>query len=106
MKNLKKGTKTKIRSITIQPLEGANFQRPYPYHIKPNGLVERQDFWKGNPYRLLGFSLRPVAGSIDITRKEFFEKPESILSMFPVFASKDKEWYTSKIYITEFHINQ
>lgn len=50
--------------ITIQPGQTSDatpdsfdpmLAMPYPYHILPDDTVDRQDFWRGSPARLVGF---------------------------------------------------
>ena len=38
---------------------------PYPYHIDSEGNVLRQDFWRGDPSRLIGFqAIHPGAAAV------------------------------------------
>jgi hypothetical protein len=69
---------------------------PYPYFINQKGMVGRQDFWKGKPFKLIGFS--PIKtqkfhkNQIDL--KTFFKNPQKALGFYPIFEHKDGEWYT------------
>lgn len=93
-------TKEKIKSITIQPASPKEdpFKMPYPYHITRTGLVGRQDFWHGSPYRLIGFSKKPKAGEVELMLAEFWEEPQQAVGMYPVFADQENNWstYTTK----------
>jgi len=88
--------------IKIQQKELADHFLPYPYFIEKGGLISRQDFWQGNPYKLLGFSKKPKAGSIDLTFKDFWKKPGECVGMFPVFSTAQDTWTTHKIAIASF----
>jgi len=85
--------------IKVQPEELKDKTLPYPYFIEKDGLVGRQDFWKGKPYRLLGFSKKPVAGDIELIFAEFWKSPKKATGMYAVFTSKRGQWTTSTIII-------
>ena len=78
---------------------------PYPYHISKTGLVGRQDFWKGNPYRLIGFSNKPKAGSVDLELSAFISVPVQAINLYPVFADQQDNWFTEKVKIVSVHVN-
>ncbi len=80
--------------IKIQPQELDDMTLPYPYFINEDGSVGRQDFWKGNPKKLIGFSAQPSTGSILVFRNMFFEKPEAAVGLYPVFEADDGHWFT------------
>ena len=88
--------KEKKSNIRIQPKERKNKVLPYPFFINEKGLVERQDFWKGKPYKLIGFS--PIKeqkfDKKQIDLKIFLETPKKAIGMYPIFEHKNKEWYT------------
>ncbi len=80
-----------------------NGRLPYPYIIDENGYVQRQDFWNGNPYKLLGFNSRPVGGEMDVA--QFIQLQTSDLPIpaedmmlgvgkYGVFSTKDNQWFT------------
>lgn len=83
-----------MTTIHIQPKELPNGTLPYPYFIKKDGKVGRQDFWKGNPSHLIGFSSLPKSGNVDLVFQDFWSSPEKAVGMYPVFADKDNEWVT------------
>lgn len=80
--------------IRIQPKEHPDLFLPYPYFINSKGFVGRQDFWKGKPYKLIGFSPVPVAGEMELYFSAFWKNPERVIGMYPVFANKKKNWFT------------
>ena len=84
----------KNQIIKIQPEQRADLKLPYPYFINEGGFVGRQDFWKGSPYKLLGFSNTPQAGSIDLLVTNFLKSPQSAINMFPVFTDNLNSWST------------
>lgn len=80
--------------IKLQPQELPDMTLPYPYFVEEDGSVGRQDFWKGNPKKLLGFSAEPVAGQINKTLAELFDDPWMCQGFYPVFENADGEWVT------------
>ena len=80
----------------LQPAERDDGTLPYPYFIDEQGLVGRQDFWNGKPYKLIGFQPKPktgvMKGTIDI--KIFFEDPQKAVGMYPIFADTEDTYYT------------
>ncbi len=85
----------KEKRIKIQPAEMLDRTLPYPYFIDKDGLIGRQDFWKGKPYKLLGFSKMPKTGSMKLSFKDFWKEPKKAIGMYPVFTDKDDDWTTS-----------
>lgn len=80
--------------IEIQPQEQNNHFLPYPFFIDEEGMVGRQDFWKGKPKRLLGFNDTPFAGDITLHKKAFFENPKLAIGKYPVMKNKNGGWVT------------
>lgn len=89
-----------MKIIKIQPQEQEDLTLPYPYFIDKDGSVGRQDFWKGKPAKLLGFSFMPKAGKIDLSFKDFWSKQKLALGLFPVFADIKDNWFTNTISIS------
>lgn len=65
----------KPKIITLQPSaltdhitdDGVELtQLPYPFHVDADGLVGRQDFWKGDPYRVIGFVADLARQEVDL----------------------------------------
>ncbi|HWT40480.1 MAG TPA: hypothetical protein VN081_04430 [Dongiaceae bacterium] len=76
---------------------------PYPYYVDEAGLVGRQDFWQGNPYRLIGFNDKPVSGEMNVA--QFIQNQTSDtpipaedmmlgIGNYGVFSTKDNNWFT------------
>lgn len=100
--------------IKIQP-EGDRAELPYPFFIDSLGLVGRQDFWKGKPYRLIGFNGKPKTGhdkkTIDFVM--FWNNPEKCIGLYPIFehcseqnGNGDSEWFTYTQPIKSIDINR
>ena len=85
-----------MKIISIQQKSQPNGTRPYPYFISKDGKVGRQDFWKGHPSKLLGFSKKPVSGEMEVVLQDFFFNPKQVIGMYPVFMDKNNKWFTSK----------
>ena len=85
-----------MKTIRIQPEETPSGTLPYPYFIDEKGFVGRQDFWKGKPLKLIGFSPTNLQEFDDkqIDLLTFLKDPKRAIGMYPIFLHKDKEWYT------------
>ena len=96
-------------TITIQPGqpgEGMKYNPqkalPYPWHIDPEtGDVDRQDFWKGDPARLMGFQAEIDVQRVALHRKDFAADPQKAVGMFAVFLRKDGSMYNIEVPITD-----
>lgn len=80
------------RIVTIQPATLEDLTRPYPYHILPDGSVDRQDFWQGTHKNLMGFQ-RTKTQRIDVSTREFLENPKQVVGMYPVFTDADGQMF-------------
>lgn len=79
-----------MKTITIQPDPGNPLAPlPYPFHVEEDGIVQRQDFWRGNVYRVIGFQEIFERHRIDLEWKEVWNKPELAIGKY-VVTSDDK----------------
>jgi hypothetical protein len=77
--------------ITIQPANSADGTYdvheplPYPFHVDAvTGDVGRQDFWKGAPFRVLGFQKDAAVQQVDLWWEQAAADPDQIVGMFAV----------------------
>jgi hypothetical protein len=91
--------------IRIQPQEREDKTLPYPFFIDEKGFVGRQDFWRGKPLKLIGFSTVPKTGEMDVTLSDFLEVPDCCIEMYPVMEWEDGTWHTYKDKIMSFEIS-
>lgn len=112
MTTSKSSIKKSVKSITIQPESPKDdpMKMPYPYIIDAEtAYVGRQDFWKGAPHNLIGFSAK--GGTvIDLELPAFFRDPEQCVGMYPVFEHRDRspeqrDWFTYKTKIASVRVN-
>jgi hypothetical protein len=69
---------------------------PYPYYIKSDGRIDRQDFWRGEPARLLGFQADPDIQKVDVLAESWLADPNcEVVGMFPVFVDDDGSMWNS-----------
>lgn len=84
--------------IKIQTKELRNKRLPYPYFITlPHGDVGRQDFWRGTPYKLLGFTTvdRPCEVLIKIdSLNDHMDALNDLRGLVCVFERDNEEIYT------------
>lgn len=80
--------------LVIQP-EQTGGALPYPWFIAEDGMVGRQDFWRGAPAQLIGFVHLPdTTGEVDLEFDEFWADGDEAVDMFPVFAHADGTFNT------------
>jgi hypothetical protein len=68
--------------------------KPFPFPIDAEGMVLDQDFWKGDPYSLLGFQATAEEQRVKLHFREFTEDPQQAVGMFPVFVKKGGGLYS------------
>lgn len=98
-----------MATITIQPGqpgEGMNYNvlkpLPYPWHIDTEtGDVGRQEFWKGDPARLMGFQATAEVQRVVLFMEDFFADPQKAVGMFPVFQRENGSMYNTIVPITD-----
>jgi hypothetical protein len=72
--------------ITIQPGMAADFSLPYPFHVFDDGRIDRQDFWRGKMFRVIGFQTYFERMTIDLFWRDIVEEPERAIGMYVVTA--------------------
>lgn len=82
--------------IVLQPKQRKDGTLPYPFFINEDGIVGRQDFWKGSPLILIGFNPKPNNETVKKTINcvTFLKNPKRAIKMFPIFEHRDGEWFT------------
>ena len=73
----------------IQQKTHPDLTQPYPFFIEADGLVGRQEFWKGTPLKLLGFNNTTQEGEISLPFEEFTKNINAAIGKYPVFRDKD-----------------
>lgn len=59
-------------------------QLPYPFYVAEDGSVDRQDFWRGNPARAIGFQRDLAKQQIDLWWKDAVKDPQQAVGMYLV----------------------
>lgn len=92
-----------MQIITLQPSartdhitdDGHELQQlPYPFHVDVQGLIQRQDFWQGKVYRVIGFTAKPEAGFIDLSWRAAWDDPEKAVGKYVVTSDDKGDWST------------
>lgn len=97
-----------MKIIRIQPRQRPDGTLPYPFFIDENGRVGRQDFWKGNPIKLIGFDISPEdqgKSKKTVSLKEFLADPIKCLRMYPIFTNTKDQWSTWRDSIESYQIS-
>jgi hypothetical protein len=83
--------------ITIQPSNspdgGYNVHKPCPkpYHVDAaTGEVDRQDFWKGDPFSVMGFQKDRDVQTVDLLWEDAVKDLEQIVGLYPVLLDTSK----------------
>lgn len=82
------------RYFTIQPSMRPNMQLPYPFFVRENGLVGRQDFWRGKVFRVIGFQASLDKMTVDLFWSDAVKNPEKATGMYVVLADDKNNWST------------
>lgn len=72
-------------------------QLPKPFFVDGEGYVGRQDFWKGNPFQIIGFQEDLDEMQIDLTWEEAISAPEQAVGMYLVAADERGDFGTYEI---------
>lgn len=67
---------------------------PYPLHVTQDGSVLRQDFWRGDPARVVGFAARVDVHAIDLRWEEAWAEPSRAVGMYVVVMDAKGGWAT------------
>ena len=57
---------------------------PYPYRVNEDGTIDRQDFWQGSPYALLGFQRGDVQ-EVVVLAEDWLRDGVDVSGLRPVF---------------------
>lgn len=82
------------RQFQIQQEQREDGVLPYPFYISENGFVDRQDFWRGEPFRLVGFVDAPDSHDVTIDMDDFAAHPTAAIGKHPVLAYRDGTFFT------------
>jgi hypothetical protein len=108
-----------VKIITVQPVaftdnvwvtengqlvEGQ--KSPYPYHVDAaTGDVQDQDFWQGDPKRIVGFQSYADRQRVDLWWDDAAQRPGAMIGMFPVMVGPDG-LYTYTLAVESFTVTE
>jgi hypothetical protein len=72
---------------------------PYPLHVNEAGEVQRQDFWRGDPARIIGFTTAVERRAIDLRWEDAWRDPSRAVGMYVVTADSAGRWGTWQLAI-------
>lgn len=67
---------------------------PYPFFVDEKGMVENQDLWNGDPYRVIGFQKDLAVQEIDLRWNDATKDPSRAVGMYLVTANKKGDFVT------------
>lgn len=65
---------------------------PYPFFVSENGSVGSQDFWQGDPCKVIGFQKDLAVHRIDLWWKDAVGDPQQAVGMYLVTADDKGGW--------------
>lgn len=83
-------------SIVLQvKQDDVRMPRPFPYIINhETGAVSDQEFWRGDPFRLLGFQANADVQRVNLFFEDWVARDiQSAVGMYPVFVKADGGMY-------------
>src|SRR5687768_18611593 len=79
--------------VGIQPaMIEERTEMPHPFNVNRDGTVRDQEFWGGDPYRLVGFMTSRQAHTVDVRLDDFIADPERARGGYAVFARLEASW--------------
>lgn len=81
-----------IWAIGDELVEGTKL--PYPFHVTEDGSIERQDFWRGDVYKVIGFTTSPERRRIDLYWPDVWMEPSKAVGMYLVTTDGAGTWST------------
>ena len=79
---------------TIQPAQWPTGVLPYPFHTTQDGAITRQDFWQGEPARVVGFTTAPDRFEVVLDWDDFAADPQQAVGMYTITANGPGEFST------------
>ena len=82
--------------------DGAELTRlPYPFFVREDGMIERQDVWNGNPLRAVGFVADLARQDIDLAWEDAVEDPAQTVGMYLITENSSGGYATHTTAISE-----
>lgn len=92
-----------VVSLAVQPAMGRSLFLPYPYHVRPDGSIGRQDQWRGKVTHVLGFQDDWTSGDIDVPLSAFVAAPHLALGRHPVLTNPAGRTFSVDIPVESVH---
>lgn len=67
---------------------------PYPFFVNEDGSVGSQDFWKGDPFKVVGFQRDLAVHEIDLWWRDVVTDPQQAVGMYLVTEDVQGSWGT------------
>lgn len=83
-----------VAMFAIQQEQRADGVLPYPFFVSETGFVDRQDFWRGDPFLLVGFVSDPEKHTVDLHVQDWVKNPQAAHGMTPVLSDRKGRFST------------
>lgn len=100
--------------VTVQPSaftdglteDGTEMTRlPYPFHVTADGSILRQDFWHGDPKRVVGFAKRLDVHQVDLWWTQAWKSPQEAVGMYLVTQNADGSMHSHRTAIESMEVH-
>ena len=92
--------------FTIQQNQLPDMTLPYPFYVRENGLVDRQDFWRGKVLRIIGFQRDLNKMTVDLFWSDAVKDPSKATGMHVVAADNKNNWGVYRSPIGEIKVEE
>jgi hypothetical protein len=91
------------RILRVQPAEHTGqitadgrelTKQPYPFFVDEDGLVGRQDFWRGEPRRIVGVAADSAIHELTLRWNRVWADPQRAVGMYLVAEGSTGNWFT------------
>lgn len=69
-------------------------KQPYPFYVRDDGRVTRQDFWRGDPALVVGFARDLAVHEVSLWWESAMEDLSTTVGMYLVTANSEGTWST------------
>jgi hypothetical protein len=65
---------------------------PYPFYGDEDGMIQNQDLWQGEAYKIIGFQKDLAVQRIDLHYRDAFKNPDATVNMYMIVSNAQGKW--------------
>lgn len=77
---------------------------PYPFFVDEEGMVGRQDVFKGTVYQVIGFAKDLAVHKIDLEWEEAMQDPSLAVGAYLVTSDEEGNWSTHQTAVSKMEL--